>query len=300
MVFQAPAKGKPSAKPNRQWRSTPFELSETWCDHLPQPASWGNSLLLHGMVVAAILLPFSVSPPLNKPPSPNDRPWYTKITLPPISAFQGQQPKGGGGGGVRSPLPASKGPIPEFSLMQFAPPSATLLNAVPELPVQPTLLGVPELKLPEMAQNAHWGDPNGVLGFASSGPGSRGGIGTGDDGGVGPGRGPGYGPGEGGNTGGGQVVYGVGEGVSAPVPLYKPEPAYSEEARKAKFQGNVTLWIVVNPQGTVTDIRVVRPLGMGLDEKAAEAVRTWRFKPGLRYGVPVAVRVLVEVSFRLF
>jgi TonB family protein len=106
------------------------------------------------------------------------------------------------------------------------------------------------------------------------------------------------GPGEGGGTGGG--IYSVGGGVSAPIPIYKPEPAYSEEARKAKYQGTVVLWIVVDTQGNVTDPRVVRPLGLGLDEKALETVRTWKFKPALRNGSPVPVRVIVEVSFRLF
>ena len=88
--------------------------------------------------------------------------------------------------------------------------------------------------------------------------------------------------------------------VSKPIPIYKPEPAYSEEARKAKYQGAVELWIVVDASGTVSDVRVARPLGMGLDEKAVEAVRTWKFKPAYRNRVPVPIRVMVEVVFRLF
>jgi TonB family protein len=78
-----------------------------------------------------------------------------------------------------------------------------------------------------------------------------------------------------------------------------PDPTYSEEARKAKYQGVVSLWIVVDSQGNVTDARVVKPLGLGLDEKAVETVRTWRFKPAMRNGAPVPVRVGVEVFFRL-
>jgi TonB family protein len=167
------------------------------------------------------------------------------------------------------------------------------------MPVQPSLLGPPELKLPQMATNMPWGDPTGVLGPPSSGPGFGGGIGTGEGTGIGSGRGGGYGPGEGGGFGGG--AYSVGGGVSAPIPIYKPEPAYSEEARKAKYQGTVVLWIVVDAQGNVSpDIRVVKPLGLGLDEKAVEAVRTWKFKPGMRAGVPVPVKVMVEITFRLF
>ncbi len=99
-------------------------------------------------------------------------------------------------------------------------------------------------------------------------------------------------------SGGG--AYSIGGEVTAPVPVYKPEPPYSEEARRAKYQGTVVLRIVVDASGQVTDVYVIRPLGMGLDEKAIEAVRTWKFKPALRKGVPVPVRVVVEVSFRLF
>jgi len=91
----------------------------------------------------------------------------------------------------------------------------------------------------------------------------------------------------------------VGGSVSAPIPVYKPEPTYTEEALKAKYQGTVVLRIVVDAQGNVTDCRVTIPLGLGLDEKAVETVRTWKFKPAMRNGVPVSVRAMVEVSSRL-
>ena len=160
------------------------------------------------------------------------------------------------------------------------------------------MLGAPELKLPQMAMNSPvWGDPLGVAGPPSNGPGTGGGIGSGEGTGIGSGKGGGLGPGEGGGYGGGP--YSVGGGVSAPIPIYKPEPAYSEEARKAKFQGTVTLWIVVDAQGLVRSVRVVKPLGMRLDEEAERTVTTWRFKPALQHGVPVQVQVFVEVSFRL-
>jgi TonB family protein len=101
------------------------------------------------------------------------------------------------------------------------------------------------------------------------------------------------------DSGTGGEIYSVGGNVSAPIPVYKPEPTYTEEARKAKYQGAVVLWIVVDSQGNVTDARLAKPLGLGLDEKALETVRTWKFKPALRNGVPVSVRATVEVSFRL-
>jgi TonB family protein len=142
-----------------------------------------------------------------------------------------------------------------------------------------------------------WGDPLAKVGPPSSGPGSGGGIGSGSGGGVGSGRGPGFGPGEGGGIGGG--VYRIGGGVTAPTLIHKVEPEYSEEARKAKFQGTVVLYVVVDEKGMPRDIKVVRPLGLGLDEKAVEAVEKWRFRPGYLNGKAVAVAATVEVNFRL-
>jgi TonB family protein len=92
----------------------------------------------------------------------------------------------------------------------------------------------------------------------------------------------------------------VGGGVSAPRPIYDPDPEYSEQARQAKYQGAVLLWVVVGPDGRPRDIRVQRSLGMGLDEKAIEAVKQWRFEPARKDGQPVAVQVNIEVNFRLY
>jgi TonB family protein len=91
----------------------------------------------------------------------------------------------------------------------------------------------------------------------------------------------------------------VGGGVSAPTLLYKVEPEYSEEARKAKYQGTVILYIEVDPAGKARNVRVVRSLGLGLDEKAIEAVNKWKFRPGYKDGKPVTVAATIEVNFRL-
>jgi periplasmic protein TonB len=131
----------------------------------------------------------------------------------------------------------------------------------------------------------------------SNGIGSGGGIGNGKGGGVGPGTGPGFGPGSGGGFGGG--AYRIGGGVSAPIPIFQPEPEYSEEARKAKWQGTVMLSLVVDESGKAVGIKVTKSLGLGLDEKAIEAVQKWRFKPGTKDGKPVPVIASVEVNFRL-
>ena len=205
------------------------------------------------------------------------------------------QAGGGGGGGDRDKFQASKGSPPKFARDQFTPPTVVVRNEAPILPMDPTVVGPPKIQFP----TGPVGDPlSGVLGPASNGPGFGGGIGSGSGGGVGSGHGPGVGPGEGGGIGGG--IYKVGGGVSAPKTIFAPDPDYSEEARKATFQGTVVLWMIVAPDGRARDIRVVRSLGMGLDEKAIEAVRTWRFDPARKDGQPVAVQISVEVSFRLY
>jgi len=94
-------------------------------------------------------------------------------------------------------------------------------------------------------------------------------------------------------------VYRIGGGVSAPVPTLRVDPEYSEEARVAKWQGTVLLQVVIDQSGVPQDIRVVRSLGLGLDQKAVEAVQKWRFKPGLKDGQPVPVAANIEVNFRL-
>jgi protein TonB len=226
-----------------------------------------------------------------------------KVTLiaPDLAAYQPKMPKrdvamgGGGGGGDRSPTPPSKGKLPKVAPKQFTPPSATP-PPNPKLPMDPSLLIQPDAPLPNI-QAANYGDPLSKYGIPSNGPGAGGGIGTGSGGGVGPGRGQGYGPGSGGGTGGG--AYRIGGGVSAPGVLYRVEPEYSEEARKAKFQGTVVIALVVDEKGNPRDMRVVRPLGLGLDQKAIEAVEKWRFRPGMKDGKPVPVQATIEVNFRL-
>jgi len=203
---------------------------------------------------------------------------------------------GGGGGGDRDKLAAPKGALPKLSREQITPPAVVIRNEAPKLAVDPSVVVPPNISLPHTGQ---LGDPlSAVLGPPSNGPGSGGGIGSGSGGGVGSGRGPGVGPGWGGGIGGGP--YRVGGGVSAPKPLYTPDPEYSEEARKAKYQGVVVLWLVIGADGHPREIQIARRLGMGLDEKAVEAVRTWRFDPARKDGQPVAVQMNVEVSFRLY
>lgn len=195
-----------------------------------------------------------------------------------------QQTAGGGGGGSEK-LPDSKGKLPKVAPKQFVAPTVHTVEN-PKLAISPTILGpndLPNIDAP------NFGDPLAGLGAPSNGAGLGGGIG--------PGKGAGVGPGSGGGYGGG--VFKIGGGVSAPVATYKPEPEYSEEARKAKYQGEVWLSVVVDENGIPQNIRVTRKLGLGLDEKAIEAVQKWRFKPGMKDGKPVAVQATIAVSFHL-
>jgi protein TonB len=201
--------------------------------------------------------------------------------------------KGGGGGGAKAPLDASKGKLPKIAPKQFTPPKVDPIEH-PKLPVPAGIIAPPDV--PNIVAT-DYGDPLSRLNSASNGLGVGGGIVSGKGGGVGPGTGNGFGPGSGGGFGGG--VYHIGGGVSAPTVLFKVEPEYSEEARKAKWQGTVVLSLVVDEAGRPQNLKVLRSLGLGLDQKAIEAVEKWKFKPGVKDGKPVAVQATIEVNFRL-
>ena len=201
---------------------------------------------------------------------------------------------GGGGGGDRSETPASRGALPSFADEQFAPPEVVLRNLSPKLAVVPTLLGSVMLSPPTIEA---LGDPTGLAGPPSNGPGSGGGIGDGNRGGVGPDDGPGAGPGEDGGIG--NPIYRGSDGVTLPQLIHKVEPEFTDEARKARYQGAVRLRVVVGPDGLVQRVELLKPLGLGLDERAIDAVRQWRFRPGTKNGRPVSVEAEVEVTFRL-
>lgn len=207
---------------------------------------------------------------------------------------------GGGGGGDRDPLPAPKGRLPKASFKQITPPAIVMRNERPKLAVEPTVVVPPQVHLAENKMVNLGTSASVVMPAAppSNGTGSGGGIGSGSGGGVGVGHGAGVGAGSGGGIGGG--VYKVGGGISAPQAISSPDPDYTEEARRAKKQGTCVLWLIVDAAGRPRDIKVVRGLGLGLDAKALEAVKQWRFQPALKDGKPVDVQISVEVEFHLY
>ena len=271
-------------------------VQDIWGLYTRQKKSWAISMAGQSLVVALLFTVFSnhtVQRTVKEAVilfAPDLAPYQPKT--PPKKDTMG----GGGGGGDRSPLPASKGRLPKPALKQFTPPSAIVTNPDPKLTMDPSIIAPPDVALPQVKM-AEYGDPLASLRPASNGPGSGAGIGSGSGGGVGSGKGAGFAQGEGGGVGGG--VFKVGGGVTAPALLYKVEPEYSEEARKAKYQGVVVLYIEIDPAGKAVNPRLVRSLGLGLDEKAIEAVSKWKFRPGYKDGKPVTVAATIEVNFRL-
>jgi TonB family protein len=268
----------------------PVEVKDIWGLYPRQRVSWMYSIAFQSAVVVLL---FTVASSQTMRNVVRDiAPLFVPLDL---SEFK-PSTHGGGGGGDRSPLPASKGRLPKPAPRQFTPPVEVAQNLQPKLAMEPSIVAPPDLPLPQ-TNMAQYGDPLAKLGASSNGPGSGAGIGAGVGGGVGSGTDVGLGPGSGGGFGGG--VFHVGGGVSAPALLYKVEPEYSEEARKAKYQGTVVLYVEIDPSGRAINARVVQSLGLGLDEKAIEAVKKWKFRPGYRNGKPVTVVATIEVNFRL-
>ncbi len=283
---------KPPVLPPLEVTSTPVAVKDIWGPGA-DPKSRFYSVAIH-MAVGCLLWFGFTSPQVQ-----NIVKKQFNLVDPNITPFVPEKPKlnkaqGGGGGGAREALPVSKGQAPKPKPRQFVPPQ--IVDHTPKLAMAPSILAPEDTILPQNNLN-NWGDPLAKLVNGSNGQGSGGGMGNGKGGGLGNGSGGGFGDGSGGGIGGG--VYKVGGGVSAPTVLYKVDPEYSEEARKAKYSGTVSLLIVVDKEGHARDIKVVKSLGMGLDEKAIEAVQKWKFKPGQNKGEAVAVRALIEVNFRL-
>jgi len=271
----------------------PVRVKEIWTKD--ENFGWTQviSIGLHVVLIGLIVIPLftRVLPPSTQAKNKTD-------TMPlDISPYMAKLPAGakpaGGGGGANdhTTAPVNRGKLPKFQWTQFTPPQVKIQNPNPKLPMDPSLLGPPDLKVSNINAPT-FGDPlaNGVSESLGHGNGT----------GIGSGSGGGLGPGEGGGTGGGAFRAGV-NGVGMPSCIYCPDPQYSDEARKAKYQGVVVLMVVITLDGRATNIQVVKSPGLGLDEKAIEAVRQWKFRPAVGPGgKSVPTQVPIEVTFRLF
>lgn len=233
---------------------------------------------------------------------------------------------GGGGGGLRQPAPPPparlrgpsrlRSPIPPPRRVTPRRPDPVVARPVPppvrpqpvprpvEAPPPPVAKAepMPQVVAPVMTAPADPVDRAGVLAESASdansqGPGSGGGAGTGQGTGIGEGDGSGIGPGSGGGTGGGP--YRPGSGITAPELLREVKPEYTQEARRRSIEGDVVLEIIVRRDGSVGNVKIMQGLDAGLNQRAVEAVRQWRFAPARRYGTPVDVVVEVAVEFKL-
>ena len=234
------------------------------------------SLGLHGAGLGILLLLTSRS--INSPPRARDAVsviaplrWHTRSNAPERA-----------GGSNRSSLPARHGSPPPKARRTFIPPVSA---PQPKLPILISVIfDSPAIQI------APIGDPESRL--LAGAFGDKGGNGIGD-------RPSGLGIGDSSSGPSGISSTARGRATTPPVLIFQVEPEFSDEARKAKYQGMVLLAIEVDTSGYPANIRVLQGLGMGLDEKAMEAVSRWRFRPGLRNGRPVVTSATVQVSFRL-
>jgi periplasmic protein TonB len=287
----------PIKLPPLQLTSTPIPVPDRMAVK-PNPWAIGISSTFNiAIVLIAIWLGIRVVHNIVKPP--------VQATNIDVGNFDLKAPKagvaagGGGGGGSHDIVDPIKGKLPPRMKDPITPPMTPILDQ-PKLAVPSAINVQQNIQLPDNPNMPNIGMTKSAnVTLASNGQGGGSGMGTGYGGGMGSGTGNGFGPGTGGNTGGG--IYQIGGGVSAPVPIFTPEAEFSDEARRAKYQGVCLISLIVDAQGNPQDPRVIRALGMGLDEKAIEAVRKYKFKPAMKEGrTPVPVRITIEVNFRLY
>jgi len=253
------------------------------------PWALGSATVINGGIIAlAILLGMRAA--INHfPPTPLG----PHIDISPLHIFApapATPSNGGNGGGSHDLTDPTEGRNPPFAATPVAPPMVPLISQ-PKLPDESAI----NVRLPDDTSMPNIGVHNSTVTLASNGPGGPSGIGTGKNGTFGPGNGnSGWGPGD------GNSIYTPGNGVIAPTLIVAPEAEFSDDARRNKYQGTCMLSVIVDAHGNPQNVHVIRTLGMGLDEKALEAVRRYRFKPGTKDGKPVPVLISVAVDFRLF
>jgi TonB family protein len=260
------------------------------------PTSKAVSAVVHVVAISALLwLGFKAKqtfvPPITQPVN------ITLYAPPPPPKVLPVAPKmgGGGGGGAHEVVEPIKGNPPKV----IAPKMTTIAPQIlkvdnPKMAAEPTEI----VKMPDNPNMPNLGLSNSPqIALASQGKGGGSGFGSGLGGGLGMGKGIGSGPGSGGGYGGGLMS--VGGGVSAPTVVHSIEPEFTEEARQANYQGGVSIALIVDAQGNPQNVHVTRHASYGLDQKAVEAVKQYKFRPAMYQGHPVAVQIVIDVAFHL-
>ena len=258
------------------------------------PKAKAISLVIHVVVITVVLaIALRVHTSVMQQPATTVTPMDLKMPIPPIILPVAKAMGGGGGGGAHELVAPSRGHLPQVAKIQITLPQI-IRNDRSKLEVEPTAMvnipdnnNLPKLGMAESPQIA----------MASQGLGSGSSFGQGLGGGIGAGHGSGVGSGSGSGYGGGLMS--VGGGVSPPQVIHSVEPEFTEEARRANYQGNVSIRLIVDSQGNPQDVRLASHLGMGLEEKAVEAVRQYRFRPAMYQGHPVSVQIVIDVDFHL-
>ena len=260
------------------------------------PWAIGSAAVVNSFIaLLAILLSLGA---VNRIPNPKPGDPESKFVIkefPLLTSLRAHPLSDGSGGGANNPMEANKGRNPKQDLHPLAPVQVPMLDN-PRLSIENRIAVPPDVKLPDNPEMAMIGVHSSAnVTLASGGPGSKAGIGSGSDGGDGQGHGPkGWGPGS------GEGIYLAGRnGVTQPIPIFTPEAEFSDEARRHKHEGACTISVIIDAQGNPQNPRVIQPIGMGLDEKALQAVMRYRFKAAKKDGKPVAVRIAVVVNFRL-
>jgi protein TonB len=278
--------------------AVPVEVGELWSkkqNHIP-----GLLSLLAHVVLITVAIAFSVVSYIKPKPIAETSVLVDPFTLsPPGSSIR----SGGGGGGMRALTRASKGVLPRAAEFQLVPPAPIIMNMNPALVAEPTIIDVALTSIANRNLILQLGDPNGIPGPPSGGPGKNGGIGDGNDHGIGNKNGP-YGPGPGNGPGGpDNTIVNIGKGGASPpsCPIPTSEPNYTDDARRGHVQGTVVLNVIVNKDGSVSVLDIAQKLGYGLDAEASQFVaRSFRCKPGIYQGQPVATPVRIDVNFHLY
>jgi TonB family protein len=269
----------PPKLPPLKLTSTPIPVPDRMAVK-PNPWAIGISTTLNVAILIVALI-FGVAKVVDQVKKNN-------LVVTPVDLTEFKAPKkdvaAGGGGGSPDKIEAIKGKIPPREQPAVITPK--LEPPLPSIDVQKDII------IPDNPNLPNFGVSNSANVKLASG-------GTGTGMGLGSGHGDGYGPGYGGNIGGG--LERIGGRVSVPVVLYEPEAEFSDEARRAKYQGVCIITLIVDKDGNPQNPHVTRALGMGLDEKALEAVRKYKFKPAMKDGkTPVSVMLSIEVNFRMY